>query len=61
MSRLTPAEQLAALGQLHARDMTHEDMADASMYRRRLKQPDGEPLSEKEAERVDSIFRKHFK
>ncbi len=60
MSRLTPAEQLAALGQLHAREMTHEDMADASMYRRRLKQ-DGEPLSEKEAERVAQIYGKHFK
>lgn len=60
MSRLTPAEQLAALGQLHARDMSHEDMADASMYRRRLKQPDGEPLNEKEAERINGIFKTYF-
>lgn len=59
MSRLTPVEQLAALGQLHASDMTHEDMADASMYRRRIKQ-DGEPLSEKEAERINGIFKTYF-
>lgn len=56
----TPAQQLDALGSLHASQMTREDMIDASMYRRRLKQDGAEPLSEKEAERVEQIFKKHF-
>mgnify|MGYP001599403006 FL=1 len=56
----TAAQQLYALGNLKASDMSREDMVDAAMFRRRVKIDGEASLNDKEVERVAAIYLRYF-
>ena len=56
----TAEQQLYALGNLKAEDMSREDMVDAAMFRRRVKIDGEASLNDKEVERVAAIYARYF-
>lgn len=58
--KFTTSQQIYALGNLRAAEMSHEDMVDAAMFRRRVKIDGVESLNDKEVERIAAIYSVYF-